>query len=292
MLKNISLNSFIMNGVDFYNKFSFELSSILTKKYSTSFYLSSLFFKKEIKEAIFSIYGFVRLADEIVDSFLEFNQKELLEDFEKEVFNALERGISLNPFLNAFILTVKKYNIDKDLIYAFLKSMKNDLYKKEYFSEKELKEYIYGSAEVVGLMCLKVFVKNNNSLYNELKEYAISLGSAFQKVNFLRDIKYDFRVLKRKYFPNLNFNKFSEEDKNKIIKDIEKEFENAKIGIKKLPKDSKLAVLIAFNYYKALLNKLKETKSSDILKKRIRISNALKFLLTFKSYIQYKFNLI
>ncbi len=281
-----------MNGIDFYNKFSFDLSRILTREYSTSFYLSSLFFKKEIQEAIFGIYGFVRLADEIVDSFLEFNQKELLENFEREVFIALEQGISLNPLLNAFVLTVKKYNIDKDLIYAFLKSMKNDLYKKEYFSEKELKEYIYGSAEVVGLMCLKVFVKNNHSLYNDLKEYAISLGSAFQKVNFLRDIKYDFLTLKRRYFPNVNFEKFSEEDKNRIIKDIEDDFENASIGIKKLPKDSKLAVLIAFNYYKGLLNKLKKTKASDILKKRVRISNALKILLIFKSYIQYKFNLI
>jgi len=281
-----------MEKVSFFNQLSFELTNLFIKKYSTSFYLSSLFFEKNTRQAIFNIYGFVRLADEIVDSFLEFNRIEILKDFEEEVYKSLKRGISPNPVLNSFILTVKEYRIDIDLIRSFLESMKQDLYKKEYISNQELQKYIYGSAEVIGLMCLRVFTKQQNELYEELKKYAIKLGSAFQKINFLRDLNYDVYILKRKYFPKIDFSNFQEEDKNKIIYEIEKEFKEARIGIRKLPSNSKLAVWIAYNFYNQLLNKIKKTSALEIFNKRIRISNLNKFLLIFKCYLEYKLNLI
>jgi len=281
-----------MKQINFYHDFSFKISNLVIKNYSTSFYLSSLFFEKNVRKAIFSIYGFVRIADEIVDSFLNTNQEEIINDLEKEVYKSLERGISINPIINSFILTVKEFNIDIELIKAFLKSMKQDLFKKEYFSSNELKDYIYGSAEVIGLMCLKIFTHKQPHLYEELKSYALKLGSAFQKINFLRDLNYDFLTLGRKYFPNINFSNFTEEDKTKIIYEIEKEFQEAKEGIKKLPKNSKLAVWIAYNFYKKLLDKIKKTPASKIFKKRIRISNFYKFYLILKCYLEYKIKLI
>lgn len=275
-----------------FDKVSDDCSKLVIKSYSTSFYFSSSLLSKSIRRDIFNIYGFVRLADEIVDTFHEFPKKELLEDFEKELWKSIENKISLNPILNSFQNTVNKYSIPRDLINSFLDSMKMDLEKKEYNTVEEYKKYIYGSADVVGLMCLKVFVKGNESLFNELSPYAISLGSAFQKVNFLRDLKDDANLLNRVYFPNVDMENFNEKSKSDIIIEIEKDFINAVKGIVKLPKNSKFAVYIAYRYYNKLLKKLKRTSSENIVKKRIRIHNLQKFFVIARSYVKYQLNLI
>lgn len=275
-----------------FDKVSNDCSKLVIKRYSTSFYFSSSLLSKTIRQDIFNIYGFVRLADEIVDTFHEYPKQELLEDFEKELWRSVDNKISLNPILNSFQHTVNKYSIPKDLINSFLDSMKMDLEKKEYNSVEEYKKYIYGSADVVGLMCLKVFVKGSESSFAELSPFAISLGSAFQKVNFLRDLKDDSNVLNRVYFPNVDMNNFNEKSKKEIILEIEKDFENAVKGIVKLPKNSKFAVYIAYRYYNKLLKKLKRTSSENIVKKRIRIHNLQKFIVIARSYVKYQLNLI
>ena len=275
-----------------FDKVSNDCSKLVIKRYSTSFYFSSSLLSKTIRQDIFNIYGFVRLADEIVDTFHEYPKQELLEDFEKELWRSVDNKISLNPILNSFQHTVNKYSIPKDLIISFLDSMKMDLEKKEYNSVEEYKKYIYGSADVVGLMCLKVFVKGSESSFSELSPFAISLGSAFQKVNFLRDLKDDSNVLNRIYFPNVDMNNFNEKSKKEIILEIEKDFANAVKGIVKLPKNSKFAVYIAYRYYNKLLKKLKRTSSENIVKKRIRIHNLQKFIVIARSYVKYQLNLI
>ena len=275
-----------------FDKVSNDCSKLVIKRYSTSFYFSSSLLSKTIRQDIFNIYGFVRLADEIVDTFHEYPKQELLEDFEKELWRSVDNKISLNPIINSFQHTVNKYSIPKDLINSFLDSMKMDLEKKEYNSVEEYKKYIYGSADVVGLMCLKVFVKGSESSFAELSPFAISLGSAFQKVNFLRDLKDDSNVLNRVYFPNVDMNNFNEKSKKEIILEIEKDFANAVKGIVKLPKNSKFAVYIAYRYYNKLLKKLKRTSSENIVKKRIRIHNLTKFIVIARSYIKYQLNLI
>jgi len=275
-----------------FDKVSNDCSKLVIKRYSTSFYFSSSLLSSAIRQDIFNIYGFVRLADEIVDTFHEYPKQELLEDFEKELWRSVDNKISLNPILNSFQYTVNKYSIPKDLINSFLDSMKMDLEKKEYNSVEEYKKYIYGSADVVGLMCLKVFVKGSESSFSELSPFAISLGSAFQKVNFLRDLKDDSNVLNRVYFPNVDMNNFNEKSKKEIILEIEKDFENAVKGIVKLPKNSKFAVYIAYRYYNKLLKKLKRTSSENIVKKRIRIHNLQKFIVIARSYVKYQLNLI
>ncbi|MBT3281882.1 MAG: phytoene/squalene synthase family protein [Cryomorphaceae bacterium] len=275
-----------------FDKVSNDCSKLVIKRYSTSFYFSSRLLSKSIRQDIFNIYGFVRLADEIVDTFHEFPKKELLEEFERELWRSVENKISLNPILNSFQYTVNKYSIPKDLITSFLESMKMDLEKKEYSTVEEYKKYIYGSADVVGLMCLKVFVKGSKKLYNTLSPFAISLGSAFQKINFLRDLKDDSNILNRVYFPNVDMNNFNEESKREIILEIEKDFINAVKGIVKLPKNSKFAVYIAYRYYNKLLKKLKRTSSENIVKKRIRIHNLQKFIVIARSYVKYQLNLI
>ena len=275
-----------------YDKVSEDSSKIVIKRYSTSFYFSSSLLSKSIRQDIFNIYGFVRLADEIVDTFHEFPKKELLNEFEKELWRSIENKISLNPILNSFQNTVNRYSIPKDLIRSFLDSMKMDLEKKEYNSVEEYKKYIYGSADVVGLMCLKVFVKGSDTLYSDLSDYAISLGSAFQKVNFLRDLKDDSNILKRVYFPNVNMDDFNEESKKEIINEIELDFKNAIKGIARLPKNSRFAVYIAYRYYNKLLKKLKRTSSENIVKKRVRIHNFQKFTVIARSYVKYQLNLI
>ena len=275
-----------------FDKVSNDCSKLVIKRYSTSFYFSSSLLSKTIRQDIFNIYGFVRLADEIVDTFHEYPKQELLEDFEKELWRSVDNKISLNPILNSFQNTVNKYSIPKDLINSFLDSMKMDLEKKEYNSVEEYKKYIYGSADVVGLMCLKVFVKGSESSFSELSSFAISLGSAFQKVNFLRDLKDDSNVLNRVYFPNVDMNNFNEKSKKEIILEIEKDFANAVKGIVKLPKNSKFAVYIAYRYYNKLLKKLKRTSSENIVKKRIRIHNLQKFIVIARSYVKYQLNLI
>jgi phytoene/squalene synthetase len=245
-----------------------------------------------IREAIYSIYGFVRFADEIVDSFHDFDKENLINDFEIEYYKAQKSGISLNPILNSFQQTVTKYNIQDDLVQAFLKSMKLDLIKSDYNNKQEYEDYIYGSADVVGLMCLKVFVSGNEHKYNELKSEAMRLGSAFQKVNFLRDLKDDNLVLNRNYFPGINFNTFDEESKLLIINEIEEDFAIAYQGILKLPLEAKFGVYTAFVYYKKLLLKLKNTPCHKIGSQRIRVSNYTKARLLAKSFVSYKLKLV
>ncbi|WP_428742575.1 phytoene/squalene synthase family protein [Tenacibaculum sp.] len=276
-----------------FDEVSYACSKLVTQKYSTSFSLATKMLSPKIRADIYNIYGFVRFADEIVDSFHEYDKEELLLMFEKEYYNSKEKGISLNPILNAFVHTVNKYGISDDLVQAFLKSMKADLYKTEYQTKEEYNAYIYGSADVVGLMCLKVFVKGNQQKYDELKEAAMRLGSAFQKVNFLRDLKDDYEMLNRSYFPNVNLKKLDAVSKEAIIKDIEADFDYAyQNGILKLPVEAKFGVYMAYRYYKKLLKKLKDTPSTKIINTRVRISNPMKINLLARSYIKYKLNLI
>jgi len=245
-----------------------------------------------IRQDIYNIYGFVRFADEIVDSFHDYNKPELFNDFELELEKALENKISLNPILNAFQYTYHKYNIEKHMVSAFMKSMKLDLTKTTYLTDQEYKDYIYGSADVVGLMCLKVFVKGDNARYEALKDTAMSLGSAFQKVNFLRDLKADFDTLDRTYFPNTDLNNLNEADKQYIINDIENDFAKGLDGIKQLPIDAKFGVFMAYRYYSQLLKKLKKTPALEIKSTRIRVPNYKKFELLTRSYVKYQLNLI
>ena len=230
--------------------------------------------------------------DEIVDSLHDYDKELLFNRFEKDLKNSIEEKISLNPILNSFQHTFHKYNFDIALVNSFMKSMRWDLHKKKYLTKSDYREYIYGSADVVGLMCLKVFVNGSDKEYNELSQFAISLGSAFQKVNFLRDLKDDSKILNRVYFPNVDMNNFDEESKKEIITEIEKDFKNAIKGIVKLPKNSKFAVYIAYRYYNKLLKKLKRTSSENIVKYRIRIHNYQKFAVIARSYIKYQLNLI
>ena len=276
-----------------FDEVSYACSKLVTQKYSTSFSLATKMLSPKIRTDIYNIYGFVRFADEIVDSFHKYDKEQLLLKFERDYYESKNRGISLNPILNSFIHTVNKYKISDDLVQSFLKSMKADLYKTEYTTTEEYNEYIYGSADVVGLMCLKVFVNGNQQKYEELKEPAMRLGSAFQKVNFLRDLKEDFNELNRSYFPNINFGDLSVEGKNIIIKEIEDDFDFAyKNGILKLPVEAKFGVYMAYRYYKKLLKKLQDTPSTKIMDTRIRISNPMKINLLARSYVRYKLNLI
>ena len=245
-----------------YDDLTQACSKEVTLKYSTSFYKAVNLLSSTIQQDIHNIYGFVRFADEIVDTFHEHNQEELLKQFEEDFYVALELGISLNPILNSFQKTVLKYDIDISLVNAFMRSMKMDLYKSQYNTQEEYKQYIYGSADVVGLMCLKVFVEGDQDLYESLKESAMRLGSAFQKVNFLRDIKNDLDVLNRSYFPQVDLENLDEPSKDDIIKEIQDDFHAAKIGIAQLPLVAKLGVHTAYSYYFELLIKLKKTPSS------------------------------
>lgn len=274
-----------------YDNTSYKISKLVTNSYSTSFSLGIRLLAPNIRPAIYSIYGFVRYADEIVDTFHSFDQETLLDDFIKEYNKALDKKISLNPILNSFQEIVHKYGL-YDLVNDFLESMKMDLEKKDYNTDQEYKQYIYGSADVVGLMCLLVFVNGDRQRFTELKPNAMALGSAFQKVNFLRDIKNDFENLGRSYFPNVDKFNFNDQKKYDIINDIEKDFEMAYEGIQKLPFNAKLGVFIAYKYYLSLLNKLKNKDSKQILETRIRISNPHKIWIFFKSLVRHKLNLI
>lgn len=274
-----------------YDNTSYKISKLVTNSYSTSFSLGIRLLAPNIRPAIYSIYGFVRYADEIVDTFHSFDQETLLDDFIKEYNKALDKKISLNPILNSFQEIVHKYGL-YDLVNDFLESMKMDLEKKDYKTDQEYKQYIYGSADVVGLMCLLVFVYGDRQRFEELKPNAMALGSAFQKVNFLRDIKNDFENLGRSYFPNVDKFNFNDQKKYDIIDDIEKDFAMANEGIQKLPFNAKLGVFIAYKYYLSLLNKLKNKDSKQILETRIRISNPHKIWIFFKSLVRHKLNLI
>jgi phytoene synthase len=268
-----------------------QTSKMVTNSYSTSFSLGIKFLNKEIQNPIYSIYGFVRFADEIVDTFHDFNKRELLEEFKIETFQSIERGISLNPILNSFQCVVNHYNIDLKLIETFLKSMEMDLDKKAYDTEG-YKQYILGSAEVVGLMCLRVFVKGNQTMYDNLTPYAMSLGSAFQKINFLRDLHADYLGMGRVYFPNLQLTKLDTETKLTLEKDIELDFKKGLEGIKLLPKNSRFGVYVAYIYYVKLFNKIKSLHPERIMEERIRIPNSQKMILFASSYIRHSLNLL
>ncbi len=270
-----------------FDELSFHVSKMTTKKYSTSFFLGILGLRPTIRPAIYAIYGYVRLADEIVDSFHNYNKEELLSQLKASTYDALQKGISLNPILQSFQQTVKQYNIEVSLIEQFLHSMEMDLQQIDYNS-KLYEDYIFGSAEVVGLMCMHVFAGGDSEKYLELKPFAMKLGSAFQKVNFLRDLKDDYQILGRTYFPDIDMCVFDNSVKSKIEKEIEQEFKEALIGIKQLPNSSKFGVYLAYKYYLSLFNKIKRKSSIDILNKRIRVPNTQKAIVAFKSYLRYK----
>lgn len=278
--------------MNLYNEIAFKTSKLITKKYSTSFSIAVSSLPHEMRQSIYSIYGFVRLADEIVDSFDTVDQELILNDFETDYYKALSNGISMNPVLQSFAITVRKYRFPEHLADSFLKSMKADLSKQVYDNNGEIDKYIHGSANVVGLMCLLVFLNGDKAKYKELEEPAMKLGAAFQKVNFLRDLKADTQGLNRLYFPDVDLNNFTEKTKLQLIENIEDDFNKAKEGIKKLPGKSKLAVFIAFTYYKKLLHRLKKTPANEIVQTRIRVQNSMKFVLLGKSYVKYKLNLI
>ncbi len=275
-----------------FDKVSADCSKNVTNSYSTSFSLATKMLSKSIRQDIYNIYGFVRFADEIVDTFHDYDKKELLNRFIDELNFSLKNKISTNPILNSFQYTVNKYNIDFGLIDSFLKSMKMDLKKIKYNSEKEYKEYIYGSADVVGLMCLKVFVSGDEETFKKLKPSAMALGSAFQKVNFLRDLNADFHDLNRTYFPNLDFKDFDDQSKMLIMEDIENDFRKALKGIYELPNNSKFGVYAAYKYYRRLLVKLKRTSYMKIKNERVRVPNYQKVDVLARSYVRYRLNIL
>lgn len=272
-----------------FDDLSVQVSKNTTQTYSTSFSLGIYFLNNRLRNAIYSIYGFVRVADEIVDSFDGFDQKDLLKKFREDTFEAVDKGISTNPILHSFQQAVKDYQIDLELVDTFLKSMEMDLAKVDYTEEK-YKQYILGSAEVVGLMCLHVFTEGDRKIFEELKPYAMTLGAAFQKVNFLRDLKEDYHILGRTYFPNVVLNDFSIEAKQQIELEIEEDFRIALIGIKKLPTSSKGGVYLAYVYYRSLFDKIKRLPPKRIFSERIRINNGHKFGLMLNSLVATKMN--
>ena len=282
----------ISTNMNIYNQTSFKTSKFITKSYSTSFYMSTRLLEKETQEAIFAIYGFVRFADEIVDTFHEFDKKQLLADFESDLKKAIATKVSMNPVLHAFQLVVNHHKIPYELIDAFLKSMRADLHKQVYENKHETDNYIFGSANVVGLICLKVFTNGDDKAYEKLREPAMKLGSAFQKVNFLRDLHTDIHDLQRFYFGAYDFKDFNEEAKCSIIDEIKVEFDEAYAGIQQLPGRSKLAVLTAYYYYLSLLKKIETTPASQIMDMRVRVPNSIKTLLLIKAMFMYKLKLI
>lgn len=272
-----------------YDELSIKISKQTTQKYSTSFSLGIKLLDSEIRNSIYGIYGFVRLADEIVDSFHGFPQKEMLEKLKLDVYHSIENKISTNPILHAFQLVVNSYKIPTELIEQFLISMEMDLDPLDYDKET-YDRYILGSAEVVGLMCLIVFLQGDQEKYAQLKPFAMKLGSAFQKVNFLRDLKDDYSTLGRTYFPEIDIANFNNAVKSEIEKDIEIDFNLGFEGIKLLPAKTRLGVYIAFIFYKGLFKKIKKLDAEDLLQGRVRIPNAIKFGLIFKGYVQHSFN--
>jgi len=275
-----------------FDKVSRDCSKTVTQNYSTSFSLASKMLGPTIRQDIHNIYGFVRFADEIVYTFHDFDKRSLLDRFEEDLLRAIDEKISLNPILNSFQETVNKYDITPDMYGAFMHSMRLDLDKSVYLTDEEYRNYIYGSADVVGLMSLKVFVKGNMELYNDLKDDAMRLGSAFQKVNFLRDLKADLDTLERSYFPNTDLHDLSEEDKARLIAEIKEDFDAGLRGIQRLPIEAKLGVYTAYTYYKRLLTRLERTPSKEIRNTRIRVPNYEKIFLLSKGYVTYRLNLI
>ncbi len=277
--------------MELYKQTCQECSKLVTNRYSTSFSMGIRAFDKRFRAPIYAIYGFVRFADEIVDTFHQFSKKELLARFWEDTYNAIEEKISLNPILQSFQEVVHNYNIERELIDAFLRSMEMDLYNDSY-EEGKYKEYIYGSAEVVGLMCLRVFCEGNEQLYQELKAPACSLGSAFQKINFLRDMKSDYDDRGRVYFPGVDFQQFTKKEKELIEEDIKKDFDDAYKGIVRLPKGARFGVYLAYVYYTNLFKKIKGAPVSQVKKQRIRVNDRRKVYLLFSSALKDRLNLI
>jgi phytoene synthase len=273
-----------------YNQTCLECSSLITRRYSTSFSMGIRVFDKKYRSPIYAIYGFVRFADEIVDTFHDFPKKELLDKFRRDTFEAIESGISLNPVLHSFQNVVNKYNIERELIDAFLDSMEMDLNLNAY-EDNLYQKYIYGSAEVVGLMCLRVFVNGDENMYKHLYASARSLGSAFQKINFLRDIKSDFDERGRVYFPGVDFRSFSLVDKLQIESDIKKDFDDALLGITQLPQGVRFGVYLAYKYYTKLFQKIKSASPTKVKEERIRVKDSRKVVLIFSSAFRLRFNL-
>jgi len=277
--------------LELYTKTCASCSELITKEYSTSFSLGIRMFDKRFREPIYGVYGFVRLADEIVDTFHDYNKKELLDKFKEDTFEAIAQGISLNPVLHSFQKVVNEYGIGHDLIISFLDSMYMDLEEIDY-SEEQLNKYIYGSAEVVGLMCMRIFCEGDHNMYDRLLEPARSLGAAFQKINFLRDIQSDFDDRGRTYFPGINVKHFTEDQKQIIERDIKEDFDHAYLGICQLPHGAKLGVYLAYRYYLKLYAKIKNAPAAIVAQKRIRVNNSRKMVLLAKSAVRHKLNLI
>lgn len=274
-----------------YNETCQECSQLITNRYSTSFSMGIKLFDRPFRRPIYAIYGFVRFADEIVDTFHEFDKAKLLKDFRKETYEAIDKGISLNPVLQSFQEVVNKYNIGSDLIDAFLDSMEMDLHFHTY-KDQLYKQYIYGSAEVVGLMCLKVFCEGDEASFEKLKPHACSLGSAFQKINFLRDMKSDFDERGRVYFPGVDFQNFTNEDKLKIESDIKADFDHAYIGIIQLPKGVRFGVYLAYVYYTNLFKKIRRATAAHVKQERIRVNDTKKIYLLCSSALKNQLNLL
>jgi phytoene synthase len=274
-----------------FDNVSIACSRVTTRAYSTSFSLGIFCLDKSLRDPIYSIYGFVRFADEIVDTFHDYNKRELFERFRRDTNNAIHERISLNPILNSFQATVHAYNIDINLIHRFLLSMEMDLKRNEH-DPQSFHEYVLGSAEVVGLMCLRVFCKNDEEIYLRLAPYAMNLGSAFQKVNFLRDLNADYTVLGRTYFPGMEIASFDESSKRLIEQDIERDFHESYKGIKQLPHGSRFGVYVAYVYYRALFKKIKKTPSTKVRNSRIRIHNRDKARLLAYSFVKHRLNLL
>lgn len=274
-----------------FDQLSFDISKKTTRRYSTSFSLGIRFLAKELRKPIYNIYGFVRFADEIVDSFHGFDKEKLLAQFKNDTHQAIEDGVSLNPILNSFQETVNKYKIDLELIDTFLKSMEMDLDNFEH-DQNSYEEYILGSAEVVGLMCLKVFVRGDETSYQNLKPQAMKLGSAFQKINFLRDLQADYKELGRTYFPGVDLKEFNNVVKKKIEADIEVDFAEGYQGILQLPKNARFGTYMAYIYYYKLFKKIKDTPAEIILHERVRIPDNKKYRLFISSYIKHSLNLV
>jgi phytoene/squalene synthetase len=277
--------------VELFHKVSYECSRSVTLRYSTSFSSAIKLLHRDLRQPVFNVYGFVRFADEIVDTFHGHNKQWLLQQFKRETFDAIERGISLNPILNSFQQTVNEYKIDLHLIHAFFSSMESDLTQNRY-DRQGYEAYIYGSAEVVGLMCLYVFCEGNKALYEKLKSPARALGAAFQKVNFLRDIKADFVDLSRIYFPGCDFHNFTQRDKLQIQDDIEADFREAYKGILHLPIKARFGVYVAYKYYYSLFRKIKQIEPRNILQKRIRIPAYHKAYIVIRASVKNRLNLI
>lgn len=277
---------------ELFDESSLKISKIVTNTYSTSFSMASRLLSPRVRKAIYAIYGFVRYADEIVDSFKGFPQAEMLQEFREEFYRAQKRKISINPVIHAFVKVYDQYQLDLEMVNAFLDSMEMDLSKSNYQSVSTYNTYIYGSADVVGLMCLKVFVNGDSEQYERLKEPSMKLGSAFQKVNFLRDLRDDQDRLNRSYFPTVNFDQLSSEQKNEIIDEIEADFIHAFEGIKNLPFEARLGVYTAYRYYRKLLRKIKKVEASRILEARIRVTNTDKVIIASKAFLRHQFNLI